>query len=159
MDREQRGHEQRTPCRAGHPPKHEEEQHRDAEVREPLRRCRPDGLPPARGNPVRFTEFDPREEVDGSVADTSWVARRLAAERDDDFDAAATRVWTIMEALRKAGSLAGHLGLGLGNRLTSYSSMIQMPQFFAVVLILSFLGILIYVLFFLLGKKYASWEA
>ena len=36
---------------------------------------------------------------------------------------------------------------GLGNRLTSYSSMIQMPQFFAVVLILSILGILIYVLF------------
>lgn len=49
-------------------------------------------------------------------------------------------------------------GFGLGNRLTSYSSMIQMPQFFAVVLILSILGILIYVLFFLIGKKWASWE-
>jgi NitT/TauT family transport system permease protein len=50
-------------------------------------------------------------------------------------------------------------GFGLGNRLTSYSSMIQMPQFFAVLLILSILGILIYVLFFLIGKKWASWEA
>jgi NitT/TauT family transport system permease protein len=50
-------------------------------------------------------------------------------------------------------------GFGLGNRLTSYSSMIQMPQFFAVVLILSILGILIYVLFFLIGKKWVSWEA
>ncbi|RUV42851.1 ABC transporter permease [Mesorhizobium sp. M1A.T.Ca.IN.004.03.1.1] len=50
-------------------------------------------------------------------------------------------------------------GFGLGNWLTSYSSMIQMPQFFAVVLILSTLGILIYVLFFLIGKKWASWEA
>jgi len=50
-------------------------------------------------------------------------------------------------------------GFGLGNRLTSYSSMIQMPQFFAVVLILSVLGILIYILFFLIGKKWASWEA
>jgi NitT/TauT family transport system permease protein len=50
-------------------------------------------------------------------------------------------------------------GFGLGNRLTSYSSMIQMPQFFAVVLILSTLGILIYVTFFLIGKKWASWEA
>ncbi|MDX8530601.1 ABC transporter permease [Mesorhizobium sp. VK25A] len=49
-------------------------------------------------------------------------------------------------------------GFGLGNRLTSYSSMIQMPQFFAVVLILSTLGILIYVLFFLIGKKWANWE-
>ncbi|MEZ5780385.1 MAG: ABC transporter permease [Rhizobiaceae bacterium] len=50
-------------------------------------------------------------------------------------------------------------GFGLGNRLTSYSSMIQMPQFFAVVLMLSILGILIYVLFFFIGKKWASWEA
>ena len=50
-------------------------------------------------------------------------------------------------------------GFGLGNRLTTYSSMIQMPQFFAVVLILSILGILIYVLFFLIGRKWASWEA
>jgi len=50
-------------------------------------------------------------------------------------------------------------GFGLGNRLTSYSSMIQMPQFFAVVLLLSVLGILIYIIFFLIGKKWASWEA
>lgn len=50
-------------------------------------------------------------------------------------------------------------GFGLGNRLTTYSSMIQMPQFFAVVLILSILGILIYIIFFLIGKKWASWEA
>jgi NitT/TauT family transport system permease protein len=50
-------------------------------------------------------------------------------------------------------------GFGLGNRLTSYSSMIQMPQFFAVVLILSMLGIAIYVIFFLIGRKWASWDA
>lgn len=49
-------------------------------------------------------------------------------------------------------------GFGLGNRLTSYGSMIQMPQFFAVVLLLSILGILIYVFFFLVGRKWASWE-
>ena len=50
-------------------------------------------------------------------------------------------------------------GFGLGNRLTTFSSMIKMPQFFAVILILSTLGILIYVTFFLIGKKWASWEA
>ena len=50
-------------------------------------------------------------------------------------------------------------GFGLGNRLTTYSSMIQMPQFFAVVVILSALGILIYVIFFLIGKRWASWQA
>lgn len=50
-------------------------------------------------------------------------------------------------------------GFGLGNRLTTYSSMINMPEFFAVILILSGMGMLIYVIFFLIGKKWASWEA
>ena len=50
-------------------------------------------------------------------------------------------------------------GFGLGNRLTTFSSMIKMPQFFAVILILSTLGILIYVTFYLIGKKWASWES
>lgn len=50
-------------------------------------------------------------------------------------------------------------GFGLGNRLTTCSSMIRMPQFFAVVLLLSALGILTYVTFHLIGRKWASWEA
>ncbi len=50
-------------------------------------------------------------------------------------------------------------GFGLGNRLTTYSSMINMPEFFSVIVILSILGILIYVFFFQIGKKWASWEA
>lgn len=50
-------------------------------------------------------------------------------------------------------------GFGLGNRLTTFSATLQMPQFFAVILILSILGILIYVFFFLVGKKWASWES
>lgn len=50
-------------------------------------------------------------------------------------------------------------GFGLGNRLTTFSATIQMPQFFAVILILSTLGILIYVAFFLIGKKWAGWES
>jgi len=68
-------------------------------------------------------------------------------------------VGSIFGLLTAVGAEMVGGGFGLGNRLTSYSSMIQMPQFFAVVLILSVLGILIYVLFFLLGKKFASWEA
>lgn len=48
---------------------------------------------------------------------------------------------------------------GLGNRLTYYSSLIRMPQFFAVILLLATIGISIYVFFFWLGKKWASWEA
>lgn len=50
-------------------------------------------------------------------------------------------------------------GFGLGNRLTTFSAQLQMPQFFATILILAILGILIYVFFFLLGKKFASWES
>jgi NitT/TauT family transport system permease protein len=48
---------------------------------------------------------------------------------------------------------------GLGNRLTYYSALIRMPQFFAIILILALIGISIYVLFFWLGKKWAGWEA
>jgi NitT/TauT family transport system permease protein len=48
---------------------------------------------------------------------------------------------------------------GLGNRLDYYSSLIQMPQFFACILILAVIGISIYVLFFWIGKKWASCEA
>jgi NitT/TauT family transport system permease protein len=48
---------------------------------------------------------------------------------------------------------------GLGNRLTYYSALIRMPQFFAIILVLAILGISIYVFFFWLGKKWASWEA
>ena len=68
-------------------------------------------------------------------------------------------VGSIFGLLTAVGAEMVGGGFGLGNRLTSYSSMIQMPQFFAVVMILSILGILIYILFFLLGKKFASWEA
>jgi NitT/TauT family transport system permease protein len=48
---------------------------------------------------------------------------------------------------------------GLGNRLAYYSSLIQMPQFFACIVILATIGISLYVLFFWIGKKWASWEA
>ena len=48
---------------------------------------------------------------------------------------------------------------GLGNRLAYYSSLIQMPQFFACILVLATIGISLYVLFFWIGKKWASWEA
>lgn len=48
---------------------------------------------------------------------------------------------------------------GLGNRLTYYSSLIQMPQFFACIVLLAAIGITIYVFFFWLGKKYAGWES
>ncbi len=47
---------------------------------------------------------------------------------------------------------------GLGNRLTYYSSLIRMAQFFAIILILAIIGISIYVFFFWLGKRWASWE-
>jgi NitT/TauT family transport system permease protein len=50
-------------------------------------------------------------------------------------------------------------GFGLGNRLSVFAANIQMPQFFAVILILAMLGIAIYVTFFLLGKKWTSWQS
>jgi NitT/TauT family transport system permease protein len=37
--------------------------------------------------------------------------------------------------------------------------MIRMPQFFAVITLLAVIGISIYVIFFLIGKKWTSWES
>lgn len=48
---------------------------------------------------------------------------------------------------------------GLGNRLTYFSSLIRMPNFFATILLLAVIGISIYVFFYWAGKKWASWEA
>lgn len=64
----------------------------------------------------------------------------------------------IFGLLTTVGAEMAGGGFGLGNRLTTYSSMIRMPEFFSVILILSGMGILIYVIFFLIGKKWASWE-
>ena len=50
-------------------------------------------------------------------------------------------------------------GFGLGSRLTTYSSTLRMPEFFACILVLAVTGIAIYVFFYWLGKKLASWES
>jgi NitT/TauT family transport system permease protein len=47
---------------------------------------------------------------------------------------------------------------GLGNRLVYYSSRVQMDNFFAIIVILAVIGILDYVIFFWIGKLWASWE-
>lgn len=48
---------------------------------------------------------------------------------------------------------------GLGNRLMYFSSLIRMANFGAVLLIIATLGITIYIVFYLIGKRWASWEA
>lgn len=50
-------------------------------------------------------------------------------------------------------------GQGLGNRLVYYSSLARMDSFFAVIIIVAILGISLYIIFYLIGKKWASWEA
>lgn len=50
-------------------------------------------------------------------------------------------------------------GFGLGSRLTTFSSTLRTAEFFAVILILAIMGILIYVFFSWLGKKLAGWES
>ena len=50
-------------------------------------------------------------------------------------------------------------GFGLGSRLTTYSSTLRTDDFFAVILILAILGILIYSFFTWLGNKLVSWQS
>lgn len=91
-------------------------------------------------------------------ASTLQIFRKIRAPMALPMILVGLMIGAIFGLLTAVGAEMVGGGFGLGNRLTSYSSMIQMPQFFAVVLILSTLGILIYVLFFLIGKKWASWE-
>lgn len=50
-------------------------------------------------------------------------------------------------------------GFGLGSRLTTYSSTLRMPEFFACIVVLAVTGITIYAFFFWLGKRLAGWES
>ena len=48
---------------------------------------------------------------------------------------------------------------GLGERLVYYSSLARMDEFGAIIMIIAALGVSIYVLFYFIGKRWASWEA
>jgi len=50
-------------------------------------------------------------------------------------------------------------GTGLGSRLTYYSALARMEPFFATIMLVATIGITLYVIFYLIGKRWASWEA
>jgi len=68
-------------------------------------------------------------------------------------------VGAIFGMLTAVGAEIVGSGEGLGNRLMFYSSRIQMANFWAVIVLLAVMGILIYVFFYWVGKRWASWQA
>ena len=48
--------------------------------------------------------------------------------------------------------------IGLGNRLSLYSSIARMPEFFGGILMVAIIGVLIWVTISILSNKYASWN-
>ncbi len=48
--------------------------------------------------------------------------------------------------------------MGLGNKLAYYSSLARMAHFFAIIIMVSSIGISIWILFANIGKKWASWQ-
>lgn len=48
--------------------------------------------------------------------------------------------------------------MGLGNKLAYYSSLARMANFFAVIILVSAIGISIWIIFSRIGKKWASWQ-
>lgn len=48
--------------------------------------------------------------------------------------------------------------MGLGNRISYYSSLARMANFFAVILLISAIGISIWIVVAAVGKKWASWQ-
>jgi NitT/TauT family transport system permease protein len=68
-------------------------------------------------------------------------------------------VGAIFGLLTAVGAEIVGSGEGLGNRLMFYSSRIQMANFWAIIVMLATMGILIYVFFYWVGKRWASWQA
>lgn len=64
----------------------------------------------------------------------------------------------IFSVITAIGAEMSGGGFGLGSKLTTFSSTLRTAEFFAVILILAIMGILIYVFFSWLGKKLAGWE-
>jgi NitT/TauT family transport system permease protein len=48
--------------------------------------------------------------------------------------------------------------MGLGNKIAYYSSLARMANFFAVILLVSVIGISIWIIMAAVGKRWASWE-
>jgi NitT/TauT family transport system permease protein len=65
----------------------------------------------------------------------------------------------IFSVITAIGAEMSGGGFGLGSRLTTFSSTLRTAEFFAVILILAIMGILIYVFFSWLGKRLAGWES
>jgi NitT/TauT family transport system permease protein len=68
-------------------------------------------------------------------------------------------VGAIFGLLTAVGAEIVGSGEGLGNRLMFFSSRIQMANFWAIIVMLATMGILIYVFFYWVGKRWASWQA
>ncbi|MEA2510795.1 MAG: NitT/TauT family transport system permease protein [Thermomicrobiales bacterium] len=68
-------------------------------------------------------------------------------------------VGAIFGLLTAVGAEIVGSGEGLGNRLMFYSSRIQMANFWSVIVMLAIMGILIYIIFYWIGKRWASWQA
>jgi NitT/TauT family transport system permease protein len=65
----------------------------------------------------------------------------------------------IFSVITAIGAEMSGGGFGLGSKLTTFSSTLRTADFFAVILILAIMGILIYVFFSWLGKRLAGWES
>jgi NitT/TauT family transport system permease protein len=48
--------------------------------------------------------------------------------------------------------------MGLGNKLSYYSSLARMAHFFSIIIMISAIGISIWIIFSRIGKKWASWQ-
>jgi len=65
----------------------------------------------------------------------------------------------IFSVITAIGAEMSGGGFGLGSKLTTFSSTLRTAEFFAVILILAIMGILIYIFFSWLGNKLAGWES
>lgn len=65
----------------------------------------------------------------------------------------------IFSVITAIGAEMSGGGFGLGSKLTTFSSTLRTAEFFAVILILAIMGIMIYAFFSWLGKTLTGWES
>lgn len=92
-------------------------------------------------------------------ADTLQIFRKIRVPMAMPMILVGLMMGAIFSVITCIGAEMSGGGFGLGSKLTTYSSTLRTAEFFAVILILAILGIVIYVFFTWLGKKLAGWQS
>ena len=104
--------------------------------------------------------------ADTATQTVRWISPRGTLDVMDDFDLwvplkMGFGLWPLIIAVALASGPMVMINSATGFRRTDLAkiALARMPEFGATILIIAILGVLIYVIFYFIGKRWASWEA